>query len=140
MIIRAKQDYYIDTIKAAGNNTKKLFEISYSLLGRATTRILPDIPLQSMPIHFDTYFNNKITNIINSLPSPTLPQITISIYKFNTFNTPTLTTIDSLLQAVKSACKLDPIPTPLLHILSTRLTPHYKTIIDRSLTSGIVPT
>ena len=140
MIIRAKQDYYIDTIKAAGNNTKKLFEISYSLLGRATTRILPDIPLQSMPIHFDTYFNNKITNIINSLPSPTLPQITISIYKFNTFNTPTLTTIDSLLQAVKSAFKLDPIPTPLLHILSTRLTPHYKTIIDRSLTSGIVPT
>ena len=25
MNIRAKQDYYIDTIKAAGNNTKKLF-------------------------------------------------------------------------------------------------------------------
>ena len=97
MIIRAKQDYYIDTIKAAGNNTKKLFEISYSLLGRATTRILPDIPLQSMPIHFDTYFNNKITNIINSLPSLTLPQITISIYKFNTFNTPTLTKYDSSL-------------------------------------------
>ena len=69
-----------------------------------------------------------------------LPQITISIGKFNTFNTPTLTTIDSLLQAVKSACKLDPIPTPLLHILSTRLTPHFKTIIDRSLTPAIVPT
>ena len=93
MIIRAKQDN-IDMIKAAGNNTKKLFEISYSLLGRDTTRILPDIPLQSMPIQFDTYINNKITNIINSLPSLTLPPITISIYKFNTFNTPTLTTID----------------------------------------------
>ena len=33
-------------IKAARNNTKKLFEISYSFLGRDTTRILPDIPLQ----------------------------------------------------------------------------------------------
>ena len=44
-------------------------------------------------------------------------------------------TIYSLLQAVKSSRKLDPIPTPLLHILSTRLTPDYTTIIDRSLTS-----
>ena len=94
IIKSAKKEYYIDTIKAAGDNIKTLFEISYSLLGRATTRILPDIPLQSMHIHFDTYFNNKITNIINSLPYLTLPPITISICKCNTFNTPTLTTID----------------------------------------------
>ena len=62
MIIKSKQDYYIDTIKAAGNNLKNLFEISYSLLGRAITRVLPDIPVPPIPIHFDTYFNNKITN------------------------------------------------------------------------------
>ena len=41
-------------IKAAGNNTNKLFEISYSLLGRATTRILSDISVPSMHIQFDT--------------------------------------------------------------------------------------
>ena len=101
MIIRAKQDYYIETIKAAGNNTKKLFEISYTLLGHATTRILPYITV--LPIHFSTYFNNKITNIIHSLPSLTLPPIAIYICTFNIFNTPTLTTINSFQQAVKSA-------------------------------------
>ena len=69
-----------------------------------------------------------------------LPPIIISICKFNICNTPTLTTIDSLLKAVNYACKLDLIPTPLLHIISTRLTPHYKTIIDISLISVIVPT
>ena len=78
MTIRAKQYLYIDMIKADGNTTKKLFEICYLLLGRPTTRILPDIPLQPMPIQFDTYFNNKITNIIHSHPSLTLPPITIS--------------------------------------------------------------
>ena len=41
--------------------------------------------------------------------------------------------------AVKSSCELDPIPTTLVHKLSTHLTPYYKNIIDRSLISGIVP-
>ena len=48
MIIRGKQDYYIDMIKAAENNTKNLFEISYYLFGCAITRILLDITIPSM--------------------------------------------------------------------------------------------
>ena len=67
MLIIAIKDYYIDMIKAARNNTNNIFNIFYSLLGRAITRILPEFPVPSMPIHFDTYFNNKITNIIHSI-------------------------------------------------------------------------
>ena len=64
---------------------------------------------------------------------------TTSIYKLDSFTIPTVTTIDKLLQTVKSSCKLDPIPTTLLHKLSTHLTQYYNNIIDRSLTLGIVP-
>ena len=139
MIKKAKHDYYTDTIKAAGNDTKKLFQISNSLLGRITPRILPEGTLSSLPALFDIYFKNKVQIIINSLPPLTLPPLKTSIYKLDSFTIPTATIIDKLLQAVKSSCKLDPIPTTLLHKLSTHLTPYYKNIIDRSLISGIVP-
>ena len=139
MIKKAKHDYYTDTIKAAGNDTKKLFQISNSLLGRITPRILPEGTLSSIPALFDIYFKNKVQIIINSLPPLTLPPLTTSIYKLDSFTIPTAKIIDKLLQAVKSSCKLDPIPTTPLNKLSTHLTPYYKNIIDRSLISGIVP-
>ena len=44
MIKKSKHDYYINTLKAAGNGTNKLLQISNSLLGRITPRILPDRP------------------------------------------------------------------------------------------------
>ena len=76
---------------------------------------------------------------MNSLPPLTLTPPTTSIYKLDSFTIPTVTTIDKLLQAVKSSCKLDPIPTALLYKQSTHLTPSYTNIIDKSLISGIVP-
>ena len=55
MIKKAKHDYYKDTIKTAGNDTKKVFQISNYLLGRITPSILPDITLSSLPAIFDIY-------------------------------------------------------------------------------------
>ena len=42
LIKTAKNKYYIDQIKSAGKDTKKLFRISSTLLGKLTKRILPD--------------------------------------------------------------------------------------------------
>ena len=70
MIKKAKHDYYTDTIISAGNNYKKLFKISNSLLGRITPRILPDCIPSINATNFDNYFNNKIHRIITAYPNP----------------------------------------------------------------------
>ena len=48
--------------------------------------------------------------------------------------------IDKLILDVKSSCMLDPIPTILLHKLSSFLSPFYKSIIENSLLTGEIPT
>ena len=88
LIKKAKREYYTDTITAAGNNAKKLYQISNSLLGRTTPRILPDCPASTNSANFDNYFNNKIINIINSLPSPTLPSLLTPSYSLHSFKPP----------------------------------------------------
>ena len=52
--------------------------------------------------------------------------------------TPSTACIDKLLLAVKSSCILDPIPTLLLHKLSSFLSPFYKSVIENSLLTGVV--
>ena len=69
MIKKAKHDYYTDTIISAGNNYKKLFKISNSLLGRTTPRILTVFHLSTQP----TLIITSITRYIESLiayPNP----------------------------------------------------------------------
>ena len=136
MIKKARHYYY--TIISAGNNYKKLFKISKSLLGRTTHRILPDCIPSINATNFDNYFNNKIHRIINSLPKPILQPLTLQTYSLNSFYTTSTASIDKLLLAVKSSCMLDPIPTLLLHTLSSFLSPFYKSIIENSLLTGVV--
>ena len=139
MIKKEKHYYYIDTINASRNDTTETIpDIKFSTR-LYNSRILPDSTLSSLHAIFDIYFKNKVQIIINSLPPLTLPPLTTSIYKLDSFIIPTIPPIDKLLQAVKSSCKLDPIPTTPLHKLSTHLTPYYTNIIDRYLISGIVP-
>ena len=138
MIKKAKHDYYTDTIISAGNNCKKLFKISNSLLGRITPRILPDCIPSINATNFDNYFNIKIHRIINCLPKPILPPLILPIYSLNSFYTPSTACIDKLLLAVKSSCTLAPIHTLLLHKLSSFLSPFCKSIIENSLLTGVV--
>ena len=138
MIKKARHDYYTDTIISAGNNYKKLFKISNSLLGRTNPRILPDCIPSINATNFDNYFNNKIHRIINCLPKPILPPLILPTYSLNSFYTPYTACIDKLLLAVKSSCMLDPIPTLLVHRLSSFLSPFYKSIIENSLLTDVV--
>ena len=100
MIINAKQAIIFTRVRLMEiilRNSLIYPTLYFSLLYHGVyTRILPDMP--SKLIYFDTYFNNKLTNIIYSIPSLTIPPITISICKFNIFNTPTLTTIKKIRQ------------------------------------------
>ena len=139
LIKTAKNKYYIDQIKSAGKDTKKLFRISSTLLGKLTKRILPDNSPSTNATNFDSYFYIKTSSIIDTLPRPCIPPISSPVYSFSTFSLPTIININNLLLTVKSTCKLDPIPLCLLHSLSSLLSPFYKKIIDRSLTAGIFP-
>ena len=68
MIKKAKHNYYTDTIISAGNNHKKLFKMSNSLLGRITPRILPDCRHVS---HLSTQLTLIITSITRYIESLT---------------------------------------------------------------------
>ena len=126
LIKTAKNKYYIDQIKSAGKDTKKLFRISSTLLGKLTKRILPDNSPLTNATNFDSYFYIKTSSIIDTLPRPCIPPISSPIYSFSTFSLPTIININNLLLTVKSTCKLDPIPLCLLHSLSSLLSPFYK--------------
>ena len=139
LIKKAKREYYIDTITAVGNNVKKLYQISNSLLGRTTPRILPNCPASTNSANFDNYFNKKIINNINSLPSQTLPSLITPSYSLHSFKTPSIASINNLLLTVKSVCMLDPKHLILLNKLTTLLSPLYKQILGLSLISGTVP-
>ena len=134
----AKNEYYINVIKSAGNDSKKLFKIAYTLLGRMTPKILPDNTSKNNAIDFDKFFHGKITTLVNSLPHPTLPLLNIPYHSLSTFSLPSTIDIYNLLNSVKSTCKLDPIPLQLLHPLSSVLSSYYKLIIDHSINSGTV--
>ena len=74
LIKTAKNKYYIDQIKSAGKDTKKLFIIS-STLGKLTKRILPDNSPLTNATNFDSYFYIKTSSIIDTLPRPCIPPI-----------------------------------------------------------------
>ena len=139
LIKTAKNKYYIDQIKSSGKDTKKLFRISSTLLGKLTKRILPGNSPLTNATNFDSYFYIKTSKIIDTLPRPCIPPISSPIYSLSTFSLPTIININNLLLTVKSTCKLDPIPLCLLYSLSSLLFPFYTQIIDRSLTAGIFP-
>ena len=67
LIKTAKNKYYIDQIKSAGKDTKKLFRISSTLLGKLTKRILPDNSPLTNATNFESYFYIKTSSIIDTL-------------------------------------------------------------------------
>ena len=86
----------------AEENSKKLYRISMSLLGRNITCALPENPPIANITNFDNLFLNKIMNIINTLPPAILSEITTPSYSFNKFQIQTLSFINNLLFSFKS--------------------------------------
>ena len=57
----SKSSYYIDKLNSYGSSSKETFKLSYTLLGKAQTKLLPDMPDAIMCESFSDFF-------IHSLP------------------------------------------------------------------------
>ena len=91
---------------------------------------------------FDSFFNDKITNIMLSLPKPIYIYIALSFSTTNTLTSFFLPTNDQLIYLLKnshSSSSLDPIPLILLNDIAPHIISNIAHIIYESLTSGTVP-
>ena len=123
---------------------KSLFKLANSILGRRQKSSYPDFTNDELPNIFDSFFNDKITNIISSLPK----SISIAL-SFSTTNTLTSFFLPSndqlicLLKNPRSSSSLDPIPLKLLNDIAPYIISNIAHInhMDsyESLISGTVP-
>ena len=81
-LINAKAMFTHDKFIYMQHDSKSLFKLANSILGRRQKSPYPDFTNDELPNLFDSFFNDKITNIISSLPKP----ISIAL-SFSTTNT-----------------------------------------------------
>ena len=112
------------------HNNKLIFNLANSIPGRRQQSSYPDFTDDELLNLFYSFFNEKITNIISSLPKP------ISIYLLSsTINTltsffyrqkslegiPSNDHLISLLKNYRRSSSLDPIPLKLLNDIAPHI-------------------
>ena len=108
------------------------------------TTVLPsNIPPESLPDKFSELFVGKIEQIRNSLhsdrPVPT-EHFVFSGTLFAEFQPITDERVKAVLREMpKTSCDLDPILVPILHDCLEEITPIVVDIINKSLSSDVVP-
>ena len=109
LLKKTKKSSYNNLLKEASTNSKNFFSISNQLLGRISLLVLPNEPITTLIDTFDQYFNNKVMNIIKSLPTPLNEPYNLPLYSFSSLTLPSTTTIEKLLSAVNTSSEIDPI-------------------------------
>ena len=143
MIRQAKREYICQKIERA-ENSKELFRLSSQMTGKANVTLLPsNIPPQSLPDAFNDFFIGKIDELRNSFGSDTptpVDTIEFSGTSLAEFQPVTEDYVKSILKKMpKKSCDLDPIPASVLFSCVDEITPLITTIMNRSLSSGVVP-
>ena len=139
-LINAKAMFTHDKFISMQHDSNSLFKLANSILGRRHKSPYPDFTNDELPTLFDSFFNDKITNIISSLPKP----ISIAI-SFSTINTLTSFLLHSndqlicLLTNSRSSSFIDKIPLKLLNDIAHYIISNIAHIIHESLISGTVP-
>ena len=121
-------------------NSKFLFNLIYSILGRRQKSPYPDFTDHELINLLYYFFNDKISNIISLLPKPisiTLISSTNNI--LTSFFLPSNDKLICLLTNSRSTSSLDPIPLKLLNDIAPHIISNIANIIHESLTSGTVP-
>lgn len=140
LLRQTKTEYYISKIEHS-NSCKQMFATCNELLGKSKSSSLPT-SIPDLPNKFVDFFEEKIDNIRNKMKdhkSNTL-ETTFEGTPFVAFTPVTEEFVHTLIsKAPKKSCELDPIPHSLLPICIDILIPHITSIINKSLTSGIVP-
>ena len=145
-IVDSAKIAYISAKVLACTTSKQLFNLTNSLLGKATSSLYPSsFPLSDLPQRFADYFHTKVTNIRVNLdsahpPKEPLPDPPFTGTEWNSFRSVTVEDLKEILHRTTiKTCPLDPLPTSLLTQCIDDLAPYFVSIINASLQSGIFP-
>ena len=143
MISKAKKEYLCHKIVNCGSS-RELRRLSSQMMVKFGDTMLPsNISTESLPDKFNEFFVHKIEKIRCSFgpdrPVPTNP-VEFSGTAFAEFQLVTEDFLKTVVQEMpKTSCDLDPTPTPVLYDCLDETIPVVTTIINKSLSSGIVP-
>ena len=143
MISKAKKDYLCYKIVNSGNS-QELFRLSSQMMGKSGDTMLPsNISPESLPDKFNEFFVYKTEEIRSSFdpdrPIPTNP-VEFSGTAFAEFHFVTEDFVKTIVQEMpQKSCDLDPIPTSVLYDCLDEIIPIVISIMNKSLSSGIVP-
>jgi hypothetical protein len=147
LVVSAKKSFYNAKIHDC-NDQKALFKFVNSLLGKNGASQLPDhSSVENLLQLFSDYFETKIAKIrsdleIGSSNLCAYPPIQVAQPStiLSTFDVLSESQVRKLISsAPPKSCKLDPIPTCLLKEYTEELAKPITSIINKSLSSGVVP-
>lgn len=143
MIRRAKKKYICDKIVGA-ESSRELFRLSGEMMGKVSNAVLPsNISKEDLPDKFNEFFTGKIEQIRSRFdPDMSSPTEAVEFHgtPFKQFEPVTEACVKTVLQKMpKKSCDLDPIPASVLYDCLNEITPIVTDIINKSLSSGIVP-
>ena len=147
ILLQCKIDYYSNKIADIGNDHKKLFKLSISLLGNNNEVALPSHQSEfELSNHFGHFFLDKIERIRSSLlmasedigdMDPLWADVRFEGRSLTDFTPASVDEVRKIiLKAPCKACELDPILKTCLDSVPTTIT----TIINLSLSTSVVPT
>ena len=143
MISEAKKDYLCHKIVNCGSS-RELFRLSSQMMGKFGDTMLPsNISPESLPDKFNEFFVHKNEEIRRSFdpdrPISTNP-VEFSGTAFAEFQLVTEHFVKTVVQEMpQNSFDLDPIPTSLLYDCLDEIIPIVTSIMNKSLSSGIVP-
>ena len=146
-IEQAKAAYYTSQIDKNKGDSKTLFKLTNSLMGKNGETILPTHSCdKTLADQFLSFFHNKIDNIRTGLcamvdePLVEIPDQSFNGVQLNCFSSVTLQEIRHIiLKAPSKSCELDPLPSWLLKECVDELSPIVTSIVNASLNHAIVP-
>ena len=147
LIEQAKRDYYATLIQENENNSKTLFRIVNSLLGKSKQTTYPSSSGScSAAERLGAFFEEKIERIsVNFSRSQVtgtveLNEAETSSAIWTAFDAVTSDEVKKIVkESPKKSCSLDPIPTGLLGSCIDTVIPIITNIVNASLQSGIFP-
>ena len=145
-IEQAKAAYYTSQIDKNKGDSKTLFKLTNSLMGKNGETILPTHSCdKTLADQFLSFFHNKIDNIRAGLcamvdePLVEIPDQSFNGVPLNCFSSVTLQEIRHIiLKAPSKSCELDPLPSWLLKECVDELSPIVTSIVNASLNHAIV--
>lgn len=144
LVTEAKQSHFRSLVTENKGNTKQLFNVVNTLLGRKVTAPMPaDKSPSELASMFNDFFVQKIQKIRNSInsdsPAPDVPSPAVTC-SLSTFQPLTIEQVEKLITAsTNKSCDLDPLPTSFVKMEVKTLAPVICAIVNKSLETGDFP-